>query len=141
MAARNFYKERKALFRQIEGLRGTKVIAYVTGTRRNMETQIHQEVMDMFADHLDALFPAKRLTLLLHTQGGDTLAAWSLVNLLRMFFDYVEIIVPSKALSAGTLMCLGADKIIMTKQATLGPIDPTVHGPLGPRSGTTASLY
>lgn len=55
------------------------------------------------------------------------------MNLLRMFCDELEIMVPAKAHSAGTLMALGADKIIMTKQAALGPIDPSVQGPLGPQ--------
>src|SRR5262249_43060746 len=43
-----------------------------------------------------------------------------------------EVIVPSKAQSAGTLICLAAHRIVMTKQATLGPIDPSVNGPLNP---------
>jgi hypothetical protein len=42
------------------------------------------------------------------------------------------VIVPSKAHSAGTLVTLGAKKVVMTKQATLGPIDPSVTGPLNP---------
>ena len=55
------------------------------------------------------------------------------MNLLRQFCDELEIIVPAKARSGGTLICLGADKIIMTKQATLGPIDPSINGPLNPQ--------
>lgn len=36
-------------------------------------------------------------------------------------------------MSAGTLMALGADKIVMTKQAALGPIDPSLDNhPLAP---------
>ncbi len=50
--------------------------------------------------------------------------------MLRMFCDELEVIVPARARSAGTLMCLGADKVVMTKQATLGPIDPSLTGPL-----------
>jgi hypothetical protein len=34
--------------------------------------------------------------------------------------------------SAGTILSLGADAIIMTKQATLGPIDPSINTPLNP---------
>jgi hypothetical protein len=60
------------------------------------------------------------------------MAAWNLVNMIRMFCDELEIIVPARARSAGTLMCLGADKVLMTKQATLGPIDPSLNGPLNP---------
>ena len=54
------------------------------------------------------------------------------MNLIRQFCDDFEIIVPGKARSTGTLMCLGANRIIMTKQATLGPIDPSVNTPLNP---------
>lgn len=132
MSEADFYSKRQRIYRKVEKHRNSKVIAYATGDRRNMETQIHQEVIDMFADHLDALFPADRISLILYTTGGDTLSAWSLVNLLRMFCDDLEIIVPAKARSAGTLMCLGANRVIMTKQATLGPIDPSLQGPLNP---------
>jgi hypothetical protein len=38
-----------------------------------------------------------------------------------------------KALSVGTLICIGADKLVMTKQAALGPIDPSVNNPLNPQ--------
>jgi hypothetical protein len=71
--------------------------------------------------------------LFLYTRGGETLSAWSLANLLRTFCDRLEIIIPSKCHSAGTLLCLGADALVMTKQATLGPIDPSVNTPLNPQ--------
>lgn len=60
------------------------------------------------------------------------MAAWSILNLLRHFCDDYEVIVPLQAQSAGTLVCLGAEKIIMTKQAMLGPIDPSINNPLNP---------
>ena len=105
---------------------------YVTGDRRQMETKISPEVIDIFVEHLDAIGPTKKISLLLHTNGGDTAAAWRLINLLHTFCDELEVIIPSKALSAGTLISLGADKILMTKQAALGPIDPSIDHPLNP---------
>lgn len=127
------HKRRLKLYKAIEKERSSRVIAFVTGDRPNMQTQIANDAVDLFGVHLDSMFPAKRITLILYTLGGNTLAAWNLVNMLRMFCDELEIIVPNKARSAGTLMCLGADKIVMTKQATLGPIDPSVNGPLNPQ--------
>ena len=63
------------------------------------------------------------------------MVAWRLVNLLKMFCDNLEVVVPSKALSAGTLMAIGADRVIMTKQAALvRPIDPSVNNPLNPQA-------
>jgi len=91
-------------------------------------------MVDLFVDHLDAIGPVSKISLILYTNGGDTSAAWNLVNLIRMFCDEFEVIVPSKCRSAGTLVCLGADRIVMTKQATLGPVDPSVTHPLGPVS-------
>jgi len=60
------------------------------------------------------------------------LAAWSIVNLNRSFFDKFTVIVPFHCHSAGTIICLGTDNIIMTKQATLGPIDPSYNSHLNP---------
>jgi hypothetical protein len=126
------YKEREALYKAIEKDRKSRVIAFVTGDRPNMQTQIGNDSVDLLSEHLDALFPAKKISLILYTNGGNTMAAWNMVNMLKMFCDELEIIVPSRARSAGTLMCLGADTVLMTKQATLGPIDPSLTGPLNP---------
>lgn len=126
------YADRKTLLEKWEKERNSTALLYVTGDRPGLETQLHPEVLDFFAQHLDGIGTVKTISLFLHTRGGSTLAAWSLVNLLRQFTERLEIIVPSKAHSAGTLMCLGADSIMMTRQATLGPIDPSVNGPLNP---------
>lgn len=69
----------------------------------------------------------------LYTRGGDTSAARNIVNLLRMYCDNLQVIVPHKAHSSGTIISLGANEIVMTKQATLGPIDPSLHTALNPR--------
>ena len=127
------FQTRKGIYEQIEQDRSTKVLAYITGDRRGLETQISADCIDLFVDLLDQIGPTKKLSLILHTNGGETLAAWRLVNLLRIFCDELEILIPMKALSAGTLICIGADKLVMTKQAALGPIDPSVNNPLNPQ--------
>jgi hypothetical protein len=55
------------------------------------------------------------------------------VNLIRSFCEDFEVIVPFRCQSAATLMALGSDRIIMTKQATLGPIDPSTNGLMNPQ--------
>jgi len=126
------YSARLPLIKKIERLRGSSVICYITGDRRQLETQISPEIIDLFIEHLDAIGPTKKLSLILHTNGGDTGAAWRLINLLHTFCEELEVIIPSKAMSAGTLISLGANKIVMTKQAALGPIDPSLNHPLSP---------
>ncbi len=126
------YKTRRDLYTSLERKLDTKLILYVTGDQKQWETQIHPEVLDFFGEHLDTIGKTRKISLILYSRGGNTLAAWSLVNLIRQFCDEFEVIVPSKAHSSATLVCLGADNIIMTKQATLGPIDPSVNTPLNP---------
>lgn len=126
------FLERKTLYQQLETRRQSRVLVYVTGDRKGWETQIHEEVLDLFINHLDKFGKVPKITLFLYSRGGVTLAAWSLVNLIRQFCHEFEVIVPAKAHSAATLICLGAGRIIMTKQATLGPIDPSVNTPLNP---------
>ena len=119
------------IYKKIEELQSSRVIAYVTGDRTNMETQIAADVVDIFGKHLESIGQVDKITLILYTLGGDTMATWNIVNLIREYCKELEIIVPRKARSSGTIMCLGANKIILTHQSTLGPIDPSLNSPLG----------
>jgi len=126
------YRDRIADYRELERKRSSRLLVYVTGDRRQLEAQIHPEVLDFFVHHLDSIGDVPKISLLLYTRGGDTLASWSIANLIRQFCKHFEVIVPARAHSGGTLICLGADTILMTKQATLSPIDPSVQTPLNP---------
>ncbi|MCQ3809934.1 MAG: hypothetical protein KTV68_05190 [Acidimicrobiia bacterium] len=64
------------------------------------------------------------LTLILHTPGGITNAAETIVSYLRSKFHYLEVIIPTFAMSAGTMISLSADRIVMGRQSQMGPIDP-----------------
>jgi hypothetical protein len=56
------------------------------------------------------------LDVILQTPGGDADAAYFLAKI-------VNIIIPLYAKSAGTLMCLGADHLLLTDLSELGPLD------------------
>ncbi|MCL4547742.1 MAG: ATP-dependent Clp protease proteolytic subunit [Bacteroidetes bacterium] len=127
------YKDRISLYKQLEDYRNTKILVYITGDRPGLETQIHSEVLNYFTEHLDKINDSKKISLFLYSRGGDTLAGWSIVNLVRQFCNEFEVIIPFKAHSTATLISLGADKIVMTKQATLSPIDPSINTPLNPQ--------
>ncbi len=104
------------------------LLIYITGDKRPPEsfgTQIHPEVIPLFYEHLKQIGKKKKISLLLYTSGGALEAPWALVNLIREYCDQFEVLVPSKALSAGTLICLGADKIVTTPLSLLSPVDPT----------------
>ena len=121
------------LYQDLEKVTNSKIIAYVTGDRPRMETQISEEIVAIFGDHLEKIGQTKKITLILYTLGGDTMATWNIVNLIKEYCEELNIIVPRKARSSGTIMCLGAKKIYMTRQSTLGPIDPSLNSPLCPK--------
>lgn len=66
----------------------------------------------------------RHLTVVLHTPGGVTNAAETIVSYLRSKFTHIEVIVPTLAMSAGTMISLSADRVVMGRQSQLGPIDP-----------------
>lgn len=134
------YRDRIELYKKIEREYNSKILVYVTSDRTNMSAQIAQDAIDLFIRHLEKIRNCDRLSLFLYTRGGDTAAAWNIVNLLKMYCDELQVIVPHKAHSAGTIICLGANEIIMTKQATLSPIDPSITTPLNPSLKNSGEL-
>lgn len=124
--------ERMDLVSRIENERGSKVVAYIAGDRRHLETKIADDIFPMIHRHLTQIGQRNRIDLFLYSTGGITIAGYALVNLFREFCGEFNVIVPFKALSAATLIALGANEIMMTKMGQLSPIDPSVHHPLGP---------
>lgn len=124
--------ERMELIRQIEDKTGSRLLIYVTGDRRGLETKIAFDVFPFCLQHLTKMGRQKKIVLYLYSTGGITMAGYALVNLIREFCDFFEVIIPFKALSCATLIALGADNIILSKMAQLSPIDPSVQSPLGP---------
>lgn len=135
------YHDRIKLYEELENDFDGRLLLYVTSDRINMSAKIAPDVIDFFINQLDRIGSCKRLLLYLYTRGGDTAAAWNIINLLKMFGDELVVIVPHKAHSAGTIISLGANSIIMTKQATLSPIDPSVSTPLNPMIPITNEPY
>ena len=84
------HSERIEFYRQIEDSRQTKVLSLITSDRRGMETVIAQDCIDPFVDLHEKIGPTKKISLILHTNGGQTLAAWRLVNLIRIFCEELE---------------------------------------------------
>ena len=128
-------KDRRTIINEIQSLRGSKVICFVLGDRPSLDTRIHPEVLPIFYKLLRK--PSKKydkIDLFLYGEGGVTIAAWGLANLLNEFADHYNVLIPFKALSALTLISLGAKQIIMTELGQLSPIDPSVNSPYNPEA-------
>jgi hypothetical protein len=112
----------------LEKARSSRVIVYITGNKKPEQlfaTQVGADVLPLFKRILEEL-PAvtKKITLALNTPGGHLEAVWPLVNLIREYCETFEVVVLDKALSAGTLIATGADKIVMMPYSHLSPVDP-----------------
>jgi len=66
---------------------------------------------------------AETLLLLLATYGGSPHAAYRLANKIKMNYSELAVFVPSVCKSAGTLVCLAADRLIMSQDGELDPLD------------------
>ena len=72
--------------------------------------------------------PEQPLDVILHTPGGLAIAALQIARALRAHPGRVTVFVPHFAMSGGTLIALGANEIVMSQHAMLGPVDPQING-------------
>lgn len=92
-----------------------------------------ETVLELYAILRGKKFP--KLDVVLHTPGGDADATFLITKLLHAHSDHVAIIVPYYAKSAGTILCLGADELVVSELSELGPLDVQIreqqegHGP------------
>jgi serine dehydrogenase proteinase len=128
------YADRTPLIAEIERLRNSKVICYLTSIQQNSVAQMADDAIREMFDHL-LLLPARpvsQLDIFLCSNGGSGTVPWRLVSLFREFADKVAVLIPYKAYSAATMLALGADEIIMGPFGEMGPIDPSVANEFNP---------
>jgi len=86
------------------------------------------DVIPEFCEHLKNIpKDIKEVDILISSEGGDPIAAWRIVNLLRERFDKIGVLIPYAAKSAATVLALGADEIVMHPFSCLGPIDMQIN--------------
>ena len=116
----------KETINEIQDLRKSKVIAYITGDRTPINASIAEDVVRPMYEHLLKIGNQNKIDLFLYSRGGDVSVPWRIVSMIREFCKEFSVLIPYKAHSAATLLSLGADNIFMCKKAEFGPIDPTL---------------
>lgn len=77
---------------------------------------------------LDALGPRREsVAVILDTPGGVVEVVERMVTVMRSRYEDATVIVPNRAMSAGTILALSADRIMMDDLSCLGPIDPQIE--------------
>lgn len=123
---------RQEKLEKISSLTGRNVISYYSGWLKNPEApniQINDNDINALMNAVYKLDLSKGLDIILHTPGGDIAATESIVNYLQsVFSNNIRAIIPQLSMSAGTMIALSCNSIIMGKQSSLGPIDPQFGG-------------
>lgn len=129
--------EKKQLIEQIEKLRGSRVITYVTSDRQGpINARIAMDVIPLVSKQLRAIGKTANIDLFLYSSGGDTMVPWRMVSMIREYCDKFSVIIPYKAHSAATMISLGADEIVMSDLSELSPIDPSTANVFNPADPT-----
>jgi ATP-dependent protease ClpP protease subunit len=124
-AMRALRYHRQILIRDLEAKTNRKLLCYVSG----IAAQVSRDDTAGFVDMLHNVSHGEPVDLLLHTPGGDIDAAEKLITLLRATVGEagsLRVVVPDFAKSAGTLIALGANSIVMSDSSELGTIDPQI---------------
>ncbi|MCY3785511.1 MAG: hypothetical protein OXG47_02130 [bacterium] len=109
---------------EIERIRGSRVITYITGDRNPIAARIGDDAVRPFFDVLRELDPAEKLDLFIYSRGGAIEVPWRIASAIRQYATNWHVLIPFRANSAATLLALGADEIVLGRHGELGPIDP-----------------
>lgn len=126
ISAKDLEAELLGLIKQYNKKRGTFLVVYSGAVGKNIP-QVSLGMDDYFT-LFDILKNVKsdKLDFYIETPGGSGEAAEEIVRFVRKKFKEVSFVISGEAKSAGTIMVLSGDKILMTESGSLGPIDAQV---------------
>lgn len=118
---------RNKYLKELSDFTGRDTIVYATrwtsGDAPPNLVSITDEDIHAFMEAVSGL-KSDNLDLIIHSGGGSAEATDAIVSYLRQKFKLIRIIIPQAAMSAGTMLACSADRIVMGKQSSIGPIDP-----------------
>jgi len=129
MDAAALEKELLTLIKKYNDHRKTYLIVYAAASMKDIpDVTLNMDDYYIMYDLLKDV-TSKDLDIYIETPGGSGETAEEIVRYTRTKFDNVNFVVSGEAKSAGTIMVLSADNILMTGSGSLGPIDAQV--PIG----------
>lgn len=121
------WNQLQEVYVMLEQKLGGSVVGYYTSSA------IVGDDVKYFYTHLESGGFRDKIYFVLYTSGGDGKSAYRIASLLKSFCKELIVIVPEMAASAGTMLCLAGDKIIMSPLSFLTAVDTSVVHPLNPR--------
>jgi hypothetical protein len=121
-------QERKRQLESIAKLRGGRdVLVYAADLSKNIPgvTIDYSDILPV-QDQLTNL-SAEAIDIIIETPGGFAEAAEDIIRIIRGKYERVGMIVPGWAKSAGTILVMAGDEILMGTTSALGPIDAQIR--------------
>lgn len=116
------------LISEYNKLRDTYLFVYAAATEKPVyDTTLQQEDFYVIYDMLRGVKEKKRIDMYVETHGGRGETVEEIANLLHNRFEEVFFVVAGEAKSAGTILVLSGDDILMTETGSLGPIDAQIR--------------
>lgn len=108
----------RALVGTLEATRGRRAIFF--------HSAVYGQAVPALYECLRQTGRVDAIDLVLSTGGGTITSTRQIAMLLREFAGHLTILVPHRARSAGTLLCLSANDLVLGPMAELGPVDSTM---------------
>lgn len=104
----------------VEKAMNANVVAVVSPILPGLDRRL-RDAMETAQDRKDSV------AVILDTPGGIVEVVERMVATLRSHYEDMTVIVPDRAMSAGTIFAFSADRIMMDYFSCLGPIDPQIE--------------
>ncbi|EHQ88311.1 SDH family Clp fold serine proteinase [Desulfosporosinus youngiae] len=112
------------LIKEYNKIRGTYLFIYVAANGKPIPgVELIQSDYYVITDLLSNKDGITNVDFYIETPGGSGETAEEIVRFLRNNFEGVSFVVSGEAKSAGTIIVLSGDEILMTETGSLGPID------------------
>lgn len=126
----NLISEIHKALKEIGEIRKKPIIAYLSNVvNPNVKAVRSIEYSDdlPFSELVNTIPPGSNaIDVILVTPGGSGTQVAKFVDKLRCRFNHISFILPDIAMSAGTILTMSGEEIIMTSNSYIGPIDPQV---------------
>lgn len=86
-------------------------------------SMIDQDTLRQLSEVMNKM-QGKPFDLILHTPGGDIFSSLAISRLIKQYPKPIRSVIPLYSMSGGSLLALSTSELLMTPNASLGPIDP-----------------
>jgi hypothetical protein len=127
LSVNDLEKELLALIAKYNKIRGTYAFIYASAMTKPQipDVALKQDDYYIIYDLLKDI-DSENVDIYIETPGGSSETVEDIVRFLHNKFKIVSFVISGEAKSAGTIMVLSGDEILMTETASLGPIDAQV---------------